>query len=254
MKDPRLLLETIPGFAGARVLSQLSDGPSNNSYEVEQGGDSFVLRIDKSAAVQLGLNRHAEKQVCLRLAEAELVPQPVYYDAGAGVYLRRFVPGRTWARQDLDDPRKLERLAILLREVHSLSPAGIPFEPLLAAARYAKQMDTPEASLLYDEAARYFTAFEPLSPVLCHNDLVCQNMIENEKLQLIDWEYAGVGDPFFDLAVVVQHHELEKGLARHFLDAYLQEEAPEADIIRLEAQCRFYQSLLNLWNLRVASF
>lgn len=253
MKDPRLLLESIPGYAGARVLSQLSDGPSNNSYEVEQGGERFVLRIDKPAAVRLGLNRHAEKQVCLRLAEAELAPQPVFFDAGAGIYLRRFVPGRTWERRDLDDPPKLERLAILLREVHSLSPAGIPFEPMLAAARYAEQLATPEASLLYDEAARHFAAFEPLSPVLCHNDLVCQNMIENEELQLIDWEYAGVGDPFFDLAVVVQHHELEKGLARYFLDAYLQEETSEADITRLDAQCRFYQSLLNLWNLRVVS-
>jgi len=253
LKDPRLVLDAIPGFAGTRVLSQLSAGPSNNSYEVEQGGELFVLRIDKAAVVGLGLNRHSEKQVCLRLAEAGLASQPVFFDADAGIYLRRYVPGRTWERRDLDDPGKLEHLAALLREVHSIAPAGKPFEPLRAAARYAKQLATPEASLLYDEAARNFAAIESLSATLCHNDLVCQNVLENERLQLIDWEYAGIGDPFFDLAVVVQHHELEKGLARHFLDAYLQEDAAEVDIIRLDAQSRFYQRLLDLWNLRVVN-
>ena len=84
---------------------------------------------------------------------------------------------------------------------------------------------------------------------LCHNDLVCQNVLEGERLMLIDWEYTGIGDPFFDLAVVVQHHGLEKKSALHFLAAYLGRPASDRELEQLILQCDFYQCLLELWEL-----
>ena len=67
---------------------------------------------------------------------------------------------------------------------------------------------------------------------------------------LIDWEYAGVGDPFFDLAVIVQHHGLDNPLARCLLENYLGRRASSGEAEHLSQQCDFYQCLLELWNLR----
>ena len=253
MKDPRTVLQSIPGFSGARVISQLSAGPTNNSYEVEKGSERFVLRIDKNEAASLGLDRRAEGEVCELLASEGLGHVPLWFDTGAGIYLRRFLPGRTWTRRDLLSLEKLARLARLLRRLHDLPLAGKPFEPLLAASRYAKQLGTVEAAQVFAELADRHAEIEKAPPALCHNDLVCGNILEDRELVLIDWEYAGTGDPYFDLAVVVQHHGLGAGLARHFLDAYLGRAADETEVSRLAAQCRFYQTLLVLWNLRTES-
>ena len=251
MTDPRAVLGSIPGFGGAEPVSRRSDGPTNESWLVEQGGEQFVLRLDKPETALLGLDRDSEKAVCEALAAAGLGHPPVHFDPDAGVYLRRYVPGRSWTMQDLQSPGKLERLAELLRRVHALPPAGQKFKPLKAAGRYARQIGGADAGNLFLEAATAYALIEPGTPALCHNDLFCGNVIEGEELSLIDWEYAGIGDPFFDLAVVVRHHDLEDELARHFLGAYLGKKARKKDMARLEKQCRFYGSLLKLWNLRI---
>jgi thiamine kinase-like enzyme len=191
--------------------------------------------------------------VCEALAAAGLGHAPVRFDAEAGVYLRRYVPGRAWSAEDLQNTRNLERLAELLRRVHALPPAGRKFKPLKAAGRYARQIGTAKAGNLFGQAATAYALAEPATPALCHNDLFCGNVIESDDdgLALIDWEYAGIGDPFFDLAVVVRHHELAEAPARHFLGAYLGREVVEEDMARLGKQCRFYAALLALWNLRI---
>ena len=82
----------------------------------------YVLRLDKPAARKLGLNRSNEKQVCKAVAEAGLAPEPLYFDPTAGVYLRHYLPGRSWdASLTWPSPDNPERLARLLRELHALA-------------------------------------------------------------------------------------------------------------------------------------
>lgn len=251
MRDPQTILASVPGFAEAEVVEQLADGPTNLSLRVEQGGQPYVLRVDKPEAARLGLNREAELSVIEAIANAGLGTAPVHFDADEGIYLRPHHAGRTWTRADLLNEDNLERLAALLRELHALPPAGSAFKPLLAAGRYARQLGTTEAGNLFGQVASAYALIEPGPPALCHNDLVCQNILQGEKLSLIDWEYAGMGDPFFDLATVVQHHELEENPSRHLLAAYLQHQPGEKDLERLAKQRRFYAALLELWTLRI---
>ena len=252
MSELQAILESIPGFARAAAVEQLADGPTNLSVRLEQGGRHFVLRVDKPEAASLGLNRAAEREVIETVALAGLGHKPVYFDAAAGIYLRPWIPGVTWTQTDLLNEDNLLRLAVLLRELHAVPPAGIKFKPLLAAGRYAKQLGTAEAGNLFGQIAGLYALIEPGPPAMCHNDLVCHNILEGEALTLIDWEYAGIGDPYFDLAIVVQHHGLSRNLAIHFLAAYLQREPESRDMDRLEKQCRFYAALLRLWTLRIA--
>jgi thiamine kinase-like enzyme len=243
------VLDGIAGFSAARVVSQLSDGPVNASYLLTQGGEKYVLRLDKPTVSELGLDRAAEHRVCLQVAAAGLGPEPVYFDPAAGVYLRRYLPGRSWEASDLDDSERLEALAGILRAVHQLPRAGAAFDPLQAASRYSERLaDEGSRALLADATSlwRRIDEDSPL-PVLCHNDLVCHNVLESDRLVLIDWEFSGIGNPYFDLAVVVEHHGLQEQLARHFLEAYLGRAANERETCQLDLNCRFYARLLELW-------
>ncbi len=49
----------------------------------------------------------------------------------------------------------------------------------------------------------------PVDPLPCHNDLLNANFIDDgERIRIVDWEYAGMGDPFFDLGNFSINHEL----------------------------------------------
>ena len=201
----------------------------------------------------LGLDRVNETLVSAAVAAADLGLEYLYFDPQQGICLRPWLTGRSWTLADLQEPRNLERLASLLSRLHSLPAVGKPFDPLAAARRYAVALGTKQAARLADRAADLIGAGQGGETALCHNDLVSENIFEAEdgRLLLIDWEYAGMGDPYFDLAVVIQHHRLEPALSRSFLDAYLGRSATTEEQKHLSQQCSFYQCLLKLWNLRL---
>lgn len=244
------VLQRLPGMARAHVSGQLSDGPSNASYRVETPFGPCVLRIDKPGASGLGLDRFNEKQITQRVADAGLAPAYLVFDSEEGVCLRQFLAGRSWTPGDLEQAENLARLALVLRKLHRMEPAGAPFEPVAAARRYAAQLDQAKASEVLNTLEELDREISDMYPVTaqCHNDLVCRNIIDGERLALIDWEYTGTGDPYFDLAVVVQHHYLGRERALGFLETYLERTPSSVEVRHLDLQCRFYEQLLTLWS------
>lgn len=253
--SPREALLMIPGFAHARVDGILADGITSTSWRVENDRGPHVLRIDKPAAAELGLDRAAEAQAQAAVAAAGLTPGAVYHDPGRGVSLRPHFEGRAWTARDLQEPAQLDRLAHLLRDLHALPPAGARYEPGVAARRYARQLGSLEARRLADRANILLAElrYQPARECLCHNDLVAANLVDDgERLVPIDWEYGGIGDPLFDLAVVMEHHDLPAASRGRLIRAYFRQDPPTARLERLAAWGGFYRLLLKLWNLRTA--
>ncbi len=257
----------MPGLAADSVIRQLSDGPTNTSWLVRRGAELCVLRLDKPLAKELGLDRIAEHDIVEATSLAGIGAEPVHFDADSGTSLRRYLPGRAWSNADLHDITKLKLLAGRLRDLHALPPVGNQYEPGLAARRYARQLGTAEAQDYADRANLMLAdlRYEPARECLCHNDLVAGNMVEvdvggvvrtgaknDSGLRLIDWEYAGMGDPWFDLALVVEHHQLSDELQAGFVNAYLHREVRDAEMRRLLGWRRFYRALLSLWQLRLS--
>jgi thiamine kinase-like enzyme len=252
-----IALAAMPGLAGAHIVRRLAAGPTNVTWLVEHEARRWVLRLDRPAAGELGLDRENESRVSAAAAATGITPAYAFFDAAAGICLRRFVAGRTCVPEDLRDACRLERLAAVLRRLHGLPPVGKAHDPAAAIRRYAAQVGTRAA---VEVAGRALASLEAATvaerpSALCHNDLVAENILETDGqgLILIDWEYAGIGDPWFDLAVVVRHHGLDERLARIFLEAYLERVAAEDEIGQLERQCTFYGSLLQLWNMRTGN-
>jgi len=146
----------------------------------------------------------------------------------------------------------LGKLAVTLRQLHALPPCGPAFAPGDIALAYAREIGTQSALQLAQQATRLAEKLlsETRYPALCHNDLVHSNIIDGETVRLIDWEYSAVGDPYFDLAIVVRHHDLEAERIENFLGAYFGTPGNE-HFSRLEAFCRLYDQLAALWYLSV---
>jgi thiamine kinase-like enzyme len=68
----------------------------------------------------------------------------------------------------------------------------------------------------------------------CHNDLLNANFIDDgERIWIVDWEYAGMGDPFFDLGNFAVNHQLDEPAERMLVDAYLGRPAGKGEYARL---------------------
>ena len=80
----------------------------------------------------------------------------------------------------------------------------------------------------YDEAHGHAERIEAAAtgpehePVPCHNDLLAANFIrgEGDHVWIVDWEYAGMGDRYFDLANFAVNNELDEADRRRLLAAY----------------------------------
>ena len=244
------LLSSIESLREAKVIRALPGGPASDSFQLQIGDQHFVARVDRPAARALGLDRHAETAILQLVSEAGIGPQLFWADPDRGIQVCSYIEGSSWTLQDLGDPRRLRQLALTLRRLHQLPPVGRAFEPAAAAQRYAAEIGTATAKLMAESTLELIANLdlEFSRPALCHNDLVYSNIIGQGPVTLIDWEYAAVGDPFFDLAIVLRHHQLSKTLTEVFLRAYAERWAPW-QFARLEAFCELYDHLAALWYL-----
>ena len=67
----------------------------------------------------------------------------------------------------------------------------------------------------------------PFTPKICHNDLLNANFLDDGQIRILDWEYAGMGDPAFDLANFSTHHEFTNDQDRWLLECYFGEVTAE---------------------------
>jgi thiamine kinase len=252
--DIRALIATIEPLRGAKIIRELSGGPASDSWLLEAGEKRFVARLDRPAARSLGLDRQAETRVLQTVATAGIGPELVWADEENGILVCNYIEGEALQSDDIHKPALLKELARTLKKLHQLPPVGPPFEPGAAAQRYANKIDTSAASAMAECAGKLAARLyaDTVRPALCHNDPVHTNIIHHGQLWLIDWEYAAVGDPYFDLAVVVQHHQLSAARKEVFLQAYFSSLQPE-QLDRLDAFCTLYDQLAGLWYLSLAA-
>lgn len=218
------IIESIPGFAGSRVLGELSGGPTRRSYQLEYQGELFVLRIDNPGAFRLGLNRHAEFTVMRAAADVGLAPEPVWCDESRGLLLTRWVEGRCWTTADLNDAARLEQLGRAMRRVQELPAVSCSAGTDLRGRieRYtAMACDPLLARQLHEQAQGILKqlAGSAMPQKVCHNDLTAPNIIDADELCFLDWEYAASGSPLFEVAVLVEYHALTAGQARSLLES-----------------------------------
>ena len=250
--DQKILLDGIELLRGAYILEKLAGGPASNSWLLTVGDEQYVARFDKPVANLLGLDRRAELDVLHTVSAAGIGPQIVWADTDKDVLVTSYIPGKAWSPVDVHNPVKLRALAATLRQLHSLPPRGPEFAPGKVALTYAREAGTHSASRIAAQAVNLAEKLlsETRRPALCHNDLVHGNIIGGETVRLIDWEYAAVGDPYFDLAIVVRHHQLKANRIANFLDAYFGTPGKK-HFSRLDAFCRLYDQLAALWYLSV---
>tara|TARA_R110002096_G_scaffold6409_3_gene29760 strand:+ start:2237 stop:3043 length:807 start_codon:yes stop_codon:yes gene_type:complete len=240
---PRAVVDELPAWKGA-TIEKLGAGSNNTVYLVTQGSERGVLKIDSGPRERPFNSRSEEAAVQAIAAGAGLAGRILA--VGTTMIFCEYLEGSTWERASLRNAENLERTALALKKMHSLPLTGRSFDASIAARRYLEKTEHLDAAIA-DRCQQIIASMRlPQNLCCCHNDLVAENMVATPDLKFLDWEYACDNDPFFDLATVVEHHELTDGEARLLLDVYFDGNG-ERWREHLEKQRRLYLALLCLW-------
>lgn len=236
----------------------LGGGISNFNFLIEDGGARFFVRIGDDFEVHNVLRRF-ELAASRAAHAAGISPEVVHAEPGAMVF--RHIEGRTLAPEDVREPTMLERIVPLVRACHRELPKHFrgptpAFWVFQVVRDYAARL-ADEGHRLTAELPRYLAAAErleaavgPVEIVFGHNDLLAANLIDDvERLWLVDWEYAGLNSPLFDLGGLASNNELTPALEERLLELYFN--APATDDLRRRYHSMKCASLLReaMWSM-----
>lgn len=209
-------------------VSPLSGGMTNQNYRVDVGKKSYVLRIAGDKTDLLGINREYEYRTQSIAGELDIAPETVAFIEPEGYIVTRFIEGRPIPPEELRKPQNIQRVAEILNEIHAMPSIPGVFSSFAVVRNYEKiarqhNVTFPEKfdwliSQMNDAEAAMMNTSRIQRP--CHNDLLNGNFLLAHKLYVLDWEYAGMGDVYFDLANFSNNHELSEDEDHLLLDFY----------------------------------
>jgi thiamine kinase-like enzyme len=225
-------LQRVPEIAGLDLtLRPLTGGITNRNFLVSAAGtaDRWVIRLAGNDTHLLGISREVEHAATVAAAGVGVGPEVTAFIRPEGYLVTRFIVGERVSDEAVHRSETLVRVADSLRRIHDGPPIPGLFVPFriveayqaLAAARGVPI--PPEYDLARSIARRIELALlsNPLELRPCHNDLLNANFIDDgARIRIVDWEYAGMGDAFFDLGNVSINHELSSDEDAALLRAY----------------------------------
>lgn len=251
-----VLFDQIPSLADSpRRIEELAGGLTNLNVKVTTPRGAFVARRSRSDTTLLGIDREAER-FNTEAAEWAGVGAPfVEFRPDLGVLVIGYIEGRTYDNNDLREPGALARVAAACRSLHSGPRFAGDFDMFLRQKAYLRTVldrgfALPDDYVDYDrDFLRIQTALAvnagPTVP--CNNDLLAGNMVDDgQKLWLIDYEYSGNNDPYFELGNTWTECGLDPEHLDELVTAYAGRHSP-VTIARARLQSIVSQYGWSLW-------
>jgi thiamine kinase-like enzyme len=217
---------------------QLEGGITNRNFRVNFGGTDYVVRLPGKRTEILGIDRTAECIANNAAAGLGMAPGVAAMFEEPSCLVTMFVAGREMTVEELREPEQLAEIARDLRRFHdSATELPTDFDSFRLVEEYAESgrsngSEPPEG---YDDALKAAHRIEKVmrdapthERVPAHNDLLTANFLyDGQRIQLIDWEYAGMGDRWFDLGNFAVNNELDDDQEEILLEAYFGEPPDE---------------------------
>jgi thiamine kinase-like enzyme len=218
-------------------FEELGGGITNRNYVVTVGGEPgatgvgrFVLRIP-GEGTETFIDRTTELVNHKAAAAAGVTPPLLHVVQPGDCTVVPFIPGETMHPESLaGHPDRLEKVVAAMRTYHEKAVFADEvrlFDMVRSYLRMAQQVNAPrpeETDWMLEQGRLIEAAVERDQPAFtaCHNDLLSENFIlaPDGKMWVIDWEYGGMNDPYFDLGDFCVEHPLSVDEEKLVLSAY----------------------------------
>ena len=210
-------------------VTALSGGLTNENYLVEAGGQRWVMRVPGQSTELLSIDRGNEVFNTKAAATTGIGPRVLEHVAGVDVMVLEFIPGVTMSASTLQSTQMAGRMAESFRRLHAAPRFLQDFDMFRLIESYLEIVagHGVEIPVGYRDCLPTVSQIEravaaaalPAAP--CHNDLLCENFIDDgAALRIVDYELSGNNDPCFDLGNTAQEAGFDQDLRAALCEAY----------------------------------
>ena len=210
-------------------VSQLSGGLTNENYLVEAEGQKYVMRIPGQSTELLAIDRANEVHNTQAAATTGIGPMVLEHVPSLGVLVLEFIPGTTMSAAALQSKEMAARMASSFHRLHGAPRFLKDFNMFRLIEEYLAIVEAHQIAIPAGYRDRLpavaqieqAVAAGELPAVPCHNDLLCENFIDDGiELRIVDYELSGNNDPCFDLGNTAQEAEFDQDLRAALCSAY----------------------------------
>lgn len=229
------------------TLIDTNKGLTNKNYRVITEHYDVIVRIPHSDSSNIVYRKHEDLAHQL-IQTTNLNVNIIYFSPEDGLKIADYVPDLlTFSEYKGKD--RIRRTAQLMRNLHQLNQCiGVEFNPIERYLKYRKHVNHPMVDDVFAQ-----TILDTLDSIkrphtLCHNDWVEGNICFTDKKDyLIDYEYAGDNDPFFDVMSFITENDLTEEEKNEFIQAYFTQEPTQEELDLLKVYEQFHNLLWCTW-------
>ncbi len=227
---------------------RIYEGTINKNFQVKDGESEFLLKVFEGNSV-LPINRKRTFRLQEELAIFGLAPQPLFLSEDATIYCEQWIDYKV-----MNTDSNLNALAEALHQVHSAFVSA----PVLSLIEHWREYSAlSKKNNSYSFQQHYQTMLVKWTDytkqysedfVLCHNDLHISHVCSPSG-PLLDWEYAGLGCRYFDIASCCIINQLNPECKKTLCDEYAALANSSADEIlaRVNQVYEFVEFTNGLW-------
>jgi len=211
------------------TVAPLSGGLTNENYLVEADGERYVMRIPGASTELLSIDRKNEVYNTRAAATTGIGPRVLGHIPELDVMVLEFIPGPTMSAAALQSEPMVRRMAASFERLHAAPRFLKDFDMFRLIETYLRIVEQHEVKIPTDYLERLPLVAEieravrsgALPSVPCHNDLLCENFIDDGRwLRIVDYELSGNNDACFDLGNTAQEASLDNNLRAILCEAY----------------------------------
>ena len=213
----------------AAKISSLSGGLTNENYLVEAGGVRYVMRIPGTSTELLAIDRANEVYNARAADSTGIGPAVLEHIPQLDIMVLEFITGPTMSAPTLQSASMARRMAESFTRLHSAPRFLKDFNMFRLIETYLRIVEEHGVQIPADYRERLPLVAEieqavqvgALPSVSCHNDLLCENFIDDGHcLRIVDYELSGNNDACFDLGNTAQEASLDDELRAVLCEAY----------------------------------
>jgi thiamine kinase-like enzyme len=217
----------------ANQVKSLTGGLTNQCYQVSLESGEYIIRIAAENTRALGIDRKIEKSIHQFVSSLQFTSELRYCDDEDRYWIRDYIMGESLdGHEGISDSTlvyMVEQLKALHQTPIDLSLPRVNISEKAEAYWCILEAQKADKEMLKMKALMQVAMSEPPKGefCLCHFDPVPANWLYTASgLQLLDWEYSGLGHPFWDLAALLQgilyssNSHQEEQLEQRIIDLY----------------------------------
>jgi thiamine kinase-like enzyme len=266
LKDEiQTIINRIPQLREAEDITiEQIGGLTNNNYRIIADNEIYVLRISGKNTTYLGIDRNFEYQALRAAEKAQIGPEVVHYVKPEGHLLTRWIEGEHWPHEEYRKLHNIQLIIKTVKQLHSIPLLPFEFNIFRRVESFIQTAESYEVvfSKNFDHFLETMNLVERDQRIdnstwfrFCHNDLVSVNLLYSERIKeikIIDFEFAGMGDIYFDLANLVYCHDsigpIPEELEEYLLHCYFGK-VTDNERIRLTGMKFMFVLFTALWGL-----